>query len=96
MCGLRRQLAGLRRSGVLVMEDVTQSYYLEEAGKDADFVVGSLRKWYAVPDGGFVASDIPLAEDVLETGEEYARERLVPLVQKWEYLKEKERRTGER
>ena len=92
--GLRRQLAGLRRSGVLVMEDVTQSYYLEEAGKDADFVVGSLRKWYAVPDGGFVASDIALAEDVLETGEEYARERLVPLVQKWEYLKEKERRTG--
>lgn len=92
--GLRRQLAGLRRSGVLVMEDVTQSYYLEETGKDADFVVGSLRKWYAVPDGGFVASDIPLAEDVLETGEEYARERLVPLVQKWEYLKEKERRTG--
>ena len=94
--GLRRQLAGLRRSGVLVMEDVTQSYYLEEAGKDADFVVGSLRKWYAVPDGGFVASNIPLAEDVLETGEEYARERLVPLVQKWEYLKEKEkeRRTG--
>ena len=92
--GLRRQLVGLRRSGVLVMEDVTQSYYLEEAGKDADFVVGSLRKWYAVPDGGFVASDIPLAEDVLETGEEYARERLVPLVQKWEYLKEMERRTG--
>lgn len=91
---LRRQLAVLRRRGVLVMEDVTQSYYLEEAGKDVDFVVGSLRKWYAVPDGGFVASDIPLAEDVLETGEEYARERLVPLVQKWEYLKEKERRTG--
>ena len=92
--GLRRQMSALRRSGVLVMEDVTQSYYLEEAGKDVDFVVGSLRKWYAVPDGGFVASDFPLAEDVLETGEEYARERLVPLVQKWEYLREKERRTG--
>lgn len=92
--GLRGQLSTLRRSGVLVMEDVTQSYYLEEAGKDADFVVGSLRKWYAVPDGGFVVSNIPLAEDVLETGEEYARERLVPLVQKWEYLREKDRRTG--
>ncbi|MDE6603978.1 MAG: UDP-2,4-diacetamido-2,4,6-trideoxy-beta-L-altropyranose hydrolase [Lachnospiraceae bacterium] len=92
--GLRRQLAALRRSGILVMEDVTQSYYLEETGKDADFVVGSLRKWYAVPDGGFVASDIPLAEDMLESGETYARERLGPLVQKWEYLREKERRTG--
>ncbi|MDE6405446.1 MAG: UDP-2,4-diacetamido-2,4,6-trideoxy-beta-L-altropyranose hydrolase [Lachnospiraceae bacterium] len=92
--GLRRQLAALRRKGVLVMEDVTQSYYLEEAGKDADFVVGSLRKWYAVPDGGFVAADIPLAEDMLASGEIYARERLGPLVQKWEYLREKERRTG--
>ncbi len=92
--GFRRQLAALRKSGILIMEDVTQSYYLEGAGRDADFVVGSLRKWYAVPDGGFVASDISLAEDVLETGEAYARERLVPLVQKWEYLREKERRTG--
>lgn len=92
--GVRRQLPSLRRRGVWVMEDVTQSYYLEEAGKDADFVVGSLRKWYAVPDGGFVASDIPLAEDVLGAGEEYAGERLVPLVQKWEYLWEKGRRTG--
>lgn len=84
--GLRRQLATLRRGGVMIMEDVTQSYYLEEAGKDADFVVGSLRKWYAVPDGGFVASDLPLASNVLQEGEAYARERLAPLVRKWEYL----------
>ena len=92
--GLRRQLADLRKKGVLVMEDVTQSYYLDHACGDADFVVGSLRKWYAVPDGGFAVSDLPLAEDVLEPGEEYARQRLAPLVQKWEYLQEKERRTG--
>ncbi len=92
--GLRGQLASLRKSGVAVMEDVTQSYYLEEAGKDADFVVGSLRKWYAVPDGGFVVSGLPLAEDVLEPGDDYARQRLIPLVRKWEYLREKERRTG--
>ncbi len=92
--GLRGQLAALRKRGILVMEDVTQSYYLETAGADADFVVGSLRKWYAVPDGGFVVSDLPLAEDVLEPGEEYAQQRLAPLVQKWEYLREKERRTG--
>lgn len=92
--GFRRQLAALRGRDWLVMEDVTQSYYLEESGRDVDFVVGSLRKWYAVPDGGFVVSDLPLAEDVLEPGEAYARERLVPLVLKWEYLREKERRPG--
>lgn len=83
---LRRQLSALRRSGVMIMEDVTQSYYLEDAGRDADFVVGSLRKWYAVPDGGFVASDLPIAEEILLDGEEYAAERLAPLAQKWEYL----------
>lgn len=83
---MRVQLKALRRSGICVVEDVTQSYYLEGAGKDADFVVGSLRKWYAVPDGGFVAADISLAEDVLEAGEDYAQERLAPLVKKWKYL----------
>lgn len=92
--GLRRQLAALEKNHVLIMEDVTQSYYLEAAGKEADFVVGSLRKWYAVPDGGFVASDLSLAEDLLKPGDDYARERLVPLVQKWEYLREKERKMG--
>lgn len=92
--GLRSQLSALKGRGWLVMEDVTQSYYLEKAGKEADFVVGSLRKWYAVPDGGFVASDLPLAEDMLESGETYAQERLVPLVHKWEYLQEKEKRPG--
>ena len=86
---LRVQLKALRKSGVFVMEDVTQSYYLEGAGKEADFVVGSLRKWYAVPDGGFVAADIPLAEDVLEPGEDYARERLAPMKEKWSYLHDK-------
>ena len=83
---LRAQLPVFRKSGVFVMEDVTQSYYLEAAGQEADFVVGSLRKWYPVPDGGFVVSDLPLAEDVLRDGEAYAEERLKPLIQKWEYL----------
>ena len=88
--GVRSRLASLRKRGILLMEDVTQSYYLKEAGQDADFVVGSLRKWYAVPDGGFVVSDFPLAEDILESGDDYARERLIPLVRKWEYLRERQ------
>ena len=85
---LRAQLPVFRKSGILVMEDVTQSYYLEAAGQEADFVVGSLRKWYPIPDGGFVVSDLPLAEDVLQDGETYAEGRLEPLVQKWEYLQD--------
>lgn len=86
---MRVPLKALRRSGIYVMEDVTQSYYLESAGKDADFVVGSLRKWYAIPDGGFVVSDLLLAEEVLESGEEQAEERLLALTGKWSYLHDK-------
>lgn len=90
---LRAQLSVFRKSGVFVMEDVSQSYYLETAGREADFVVGSLRKWYAIPDGGFVVSDLPLAKDVMEPGEAYAEERLHALVEKWEYLREGRDRT---
>lgn len=51
-----------KAQGICIMEDMTQSYYLENAGLEADYCVGSLRKWYAVPDGGFVASDEALSE----------------------------------
>lgn len=53
-------------------------------------MVGSLRKWYAVPDGGFAASDLPLATDILRDGEDYGKERLTPLAQKWEYLRKED------
>lgn len=54
---LRPQLADWKKQGICIMEDVTQSYYLEKAGAEADYIIGSLRKWYPVPDGGFVLSD---------------------------------------
>ena len=83
---MRDLLEELREQGICIMEDVTQSYYLEGVGTEADYVVGSLRKWYPVPDGGFVVSDEKLAEDCMESGEEYAKTRLRILMDKWEYL----------
>lgn len=75
-----------RKRGICIMEDVTQSYYLENAGKDADYCVGSLRKWYAVPDGGFVASDEELQEAELASNEVFTRKKGEALRDKWEYL----------
>lgn len=75
-----------RKQGICIMEDVTQSYYLENAGMEADYCVGSLRKWYAVPDGGFVASDEELPRDELALDEEFARKKEELLRDKWEYL----------
>lgn len=75
-----------RAQGICIMEDVTQSYYLESAGEEADFCVGSLRKWYAVPDGGFVASDEILPEEKLTPNTEFTAARIGFLTEKWKYL----------
>lgn len=83
---LRDLYESIRKRDICIIEDVTQSYYLEEGGRGADYVVGSLRKWYPIPDGGFVASDEELVQDGLSDGEEYAARRLKPLTDKWDYL----------
>lgn len=83
---MRSLLKEWRGQGLCIMEDVTQSYYLEEAGRDADYVVGSLRKWYPVPDGGFVLSDTPLWQENLSADIGFVRERLDVLTDKWKYL----------
>lgn len=75
-----------RAQGICIMEDVTQSYYLQNVGKEADYCVGSLRKWYAVPDGGFVASDAELPDEGLAPNEEFVRKKGELLRSKWEYL----------
>ncbi|MCI9251252.1 MAG: hypothetical protein HFI22_05485 [Lachnospiraceae bacterium] len=40
--------------GVVVIEDRTQCLYSSFETLDADYVVGSIRKWHGVPDGGFL------------------------------------------
>ncbi len=83
---LRPWLMELKKQGICIMEDVTQSYYLESAGVEADYVIGSLRKWYPVPDGGFVASDEKLLDEAIKEDEEHARIRIGVLMDKWNYL----------
>ncbi|MDE6662655.1 MAG: UDP-2,4-diacetamido-2,4,6-trideoxy-beta-L-altropyranose hydrolase [Lachnospiraceae bacterium] len=83
---LRPWLMELKNQGICIMEDVTQSYYLESVGVEADYVIGSLRKWYPVPDGGFVASDEKLLGEAIKEDDEHAKIRLGVLMDKWNYL----------
>lgn len=46
-------LPKLREMGVVVIEDCTQCLYSDFKKSDADYWVGSIRKWCGVPDGGF-------------------------------------------
>lgn len=89
----RKQLKEYQKDGLLLMEDVTQSYYLH-MDNHADYIVGSIRKWYAVPDGGFVATDHVLCREVVAYDESFAMRRLDMLTSKWKYLEEKQNRKG--
>jgi len=46
----------LRRKGVTIIEDCTQSLYSSIQRIPADYYVASIRKWCGVPDGGYVVS----------------------------------------
>ena len=43
----------IKEQGVSIIEDCTQSLYSSYDRSDADYYVGSIRKWSGVPDGGF-------------------------------------------
>lgn len=68
------------------MEDVTQSYYLEDIGAEADYVVGSLRKWYPIPDGGFVVAEETIFQEGMTSEKEFTEKRIELLTEKWNYL----------
>jgi len=98
---LRPVFAQYQKEGLLLMEDVTQSYYMrvdsgqeEGTGFGADYIVGSLRKWYAVPDGGFVAADHMLYPEVMVSESSFWKRRLDMQTRKWNYLDGMQNRKG--
>ena len=84
---LRPFLSQCRHKNILIMEDVTQAYYLN-VDTEADYVIGSLRKWYAVPDGGFVTTNHTISGEVIVKDDTFAMERFGMLSKKWDYLEE--------
>lgn len=53
----------LKRLGVVTIEDCTQNLYSTFKRADADYFVGSIRKWCGVPDGGFAVCKVGQFED---------------------------------
>jgi hypothetical protein len=76
---LWHQLISIRSSQnrVFLIRDRTQSLLDDTAGNDADYEVGSLRKWAYLPDGGFVGSQrwhVPLPQRVADAAIVLARQ----------------------
>ena len=45
---------GNLRQGIIIVEDITHSLLSDCWQSCADYMVGSLRKWCAIPDGGIL------------------------------------------
>lgn len=56
-------ISRIKSYNITIIEDRTQCLYSNVPLLDADYYVGSLRKWCGVPDGGFVAASDSFAID---------------------------------
>lgn len=50
-------LKSIKQKGVVLLEDITQCIHTKTRPDVFDYFTGSYRKWYKVPDGGFLESD---------------------------------------
>lgn len=54
----RKYFKKLKDDGVYIIEDITQVLLNDNLDTEtADFILGSIRKWFAIPDGGFLKNN---------------------------------------
>ena len=51
-------LSKIKNKGCIIVEDITQCIYAESRLDVFDYIVGSYRKWFKSPDGGFLESHL--------------------------------------
>ena len=60
-------LESCKSDGTIIVEDITQSLFSKHYLKCADFYVGSFRKFFAIPNGGLIASKRSLENIEIES-----------------------------
>ena len=76
----------IKEQGVTIIEDFTQRLFSTFPSVDANFEVGSIRKWYPIPDGAFLRGDIvvnPEKED-----DELAEKKIKGFLDKGKYVED--------
>lgn len=87
ICNVWEMLQEYRRhSGMIFIEDMTQSLALLSEKNGADYYVGSLRKWFSIPDGGFLVSPENLEVNLEKEKKIFVEKKLLAQRSKAEYL----------
>lgn len=81
----------LKRESVCIVEDLTLAIFSVKSGffGFGDYIIGSIRKWLPIPDGGFIASKLDLpVRSTMGAGYDYSLYYLMAQLMKTEYLKD--------
>lgn len=72
----------------IIVEDVTHTLFSRyKRYKENDFYIGSIRKWFGVPSGGFLASSKNYINNLESTNLEFSLLRSSALITKGKYIK---------
>lgn len=83
-----KKIAELKKNGAVVIEDITHSLLHKiPASDNSDYLVASLRKWFAIPTGGWVGKiNGQLSEKPNIDSNHAVEEKIAGMKEKYEYL----------
>lgn len=81
-------LQNAQKAGMIVVEDISLSLLSEDAScvGFGDYIIGSLRKWFPIPDGGILLSKEPMAFDFADAANDYTLNYFTAQILKHQYL----------
>lgn len=83
-------ISDLRSQSVIIVEDVTHTLFSTYPNEiKNDFVIGSLRKWFGLPSGGFLAADTDIQDKLTNPQNDFVILRTASMLQKNEYIETK-------
>ena len=87
-------IQSIRNQGVKVVVDLTQCIFSEQKFPFSDYIVGSYRKWFPIPDGGFmVANDDSPHSKQLEENEPFVTRQTDAMYLRGQYFQNGDQRT---
>ena len=83
LSGGSNRLADYRKNGIIVIEDQTQRLFSSFVSVEADYYVGSIRKWMPISDGAFLS---PYRQVVFPEDVELVQSKISAFINKERYL----------
>lgn len=80
-------ISSLKSKSVITIEDVTHTLFSQrDKPIESDFIIGSIRKWFGIPSGGFLASNKTMTFELMDSNVHFTNIRRLSLNQKFEYM----------